>query len=518
MKEKIVNSLGISLPSFIEGYGDVKPYKGAFATKATGRKYAPLKGNHVIGHSKIVTSIKDVLKLVEIKDGMRISFHHHLRDGDHVINMVMDEIAQMGVKNITICPSSLTEAHTPLIDHIRTGVITGIETSGLRGEIGKEVAINNILKRPVIFRTHGGRARAIEAGEVVIDVTFIAAPTCDFMGNMNGIEGKSAFGAMGYPMVDAEYAHKVVAITDNLVDYPVKHISIPQTLVDYVVKIDSIGDATKISTGATRITSNPTDLKIAEDTSKVLIASGLVQNGFAFQAGSGGAALAVVQYLQTYMQENNIKGSFASGGITMHLVELLEQNFFEALLDVQTFDGDAARSFTRNKNHIEMSSSMYANPHNKGCVAHLLDIMILSATEVDIHFNINSLTGSTGRIMGAIGGAPDTAAGSKLTVVVAPSIRNRIPIIVDQVGTIITPGETVDILVTERGISVNPKRADLLAQLKDCGLTIKPIEELKKEIHALTGTPEELEYEDTIVGVVEYRDGTVIDVIKQVKE
>lgn len=514
----IVNKVNKEIPEFIEGYGEVKPYAGPFATIPEGRKYAPLKAFSKPGDTKLVDSISEAIQKCGLKDGMTISFHHHLRNGDYILNMVMDEIAKLGIKDINIVCSSLTKAHEPLIEHIKSGVVTGIGTSGLRGEIAKEISKHNILGKPVIFRTHGGRARAIEAGEVKIDVAFIAAPACDKMGNMNGSEGKSSFGAMGYPMVDAEYADKVVAITDNLMPFPLKKISIPMTLVDYVVKVESIGDPELIGTGATRMTKNPQELLIAEKASDVLIASGYIQNGFSFQAGSGGSSLAVCKFLKEYMKKNNIKGSFGAGGITSTMVNLLEEGYFEALLDTQTFDSAAAESLRRNPNHIEMSASMYANPHNKACSAHQLDVMILSATEIDTDFNINSLTGSTGMIMGALGGAPDTAAGAKLTVVVAPTMRKRIPIVTDKVTNIVTPGETVDVLVTERGICVNPRRTDLIEKFEAAGIKLKSIEQLKNEVEKLTGTPERVELTDNIVAVIEYRDGTVIDVVKQVKE
>lgn len=515
--EQIVNAVGRQLPKYIEGYGEVKPYRGTFEMGVEGRKYTPMKSLSIPGVEKILPSIKEAIVKAGVKDGMTISFHHHLRNGDYILNMVMDEIASLGIKDITICASSLTGAHEPLLDHINNGVVTGLQTSGLRGKLGQEVSLNNILGKPVIFRTHGGRARAIESGEVKIDVAFIAAPACDSMGNMNGRDGKSAFGSMGYPMVDAKHADKVVAITDNLVDYPLYPASIDQTLVDYVVVVDEIGDPSKIATGATRVTKSPTELLIAEYAAEVLIASGLVKEGFSFQAGSGGASLAVARNLREYMLENNIVGSFASGGITSTLVELLEEGLFKALLDTQTFDAAAAASMKKNPNHIEMSASMYANPHNKGCVAHQLDIMMLSATEIDTKFNVNVMTGSTGIIMGAQGGHPDTAAGAKLTVAVAPLIRKRIPIIVDDVTTVVTPGENIDVVVTERGIAVNPKRSDLIEALKDTKLPLMSIEELKLLAESFTGKPDKIDFEDEVVGVIEYRDGTVMDVIRKVK-
>lgn len=514
----LINKVNREIPEYIEGYGEVKVYNGPFATKPTGRKYAPEIACSMPGQSKMVETIREAIEKSGLKDGMTISFHHHLRNGDYVLNMVMDEIAKLGIKNINLVSSSLTKAHEPLIEHIKNGVVTGINTSGLRGTIAKEISKNNILGKPVIFRTHGGRARAIEAGEIKIDVAFIAAAACDPMGNMNGSEGKSTFGAMGYPMVDAEYAEKVVAITDNLMPFPLQRISIPMSLVDYVVTVDSIGDPEQIGTGATRITKNPKELLIAEKASEVLTASGYIKNGFSFQAGSGGSSLAVCKYLKEYMKKNEIKGSFAAGGVTGTLVDLLEEGYFETLLDTQSFDSKAAKSLRENKNHVEMSSSMYANPHNKACSAHQLDVMILSATEIDTDFNINSLTGSTGIIMGAQGGAPDTAAGAKLTLVVAPTMRKRIPILTDKVTTVVTPGETVDVLVTESGICVNPRRTDIIEKLEAAGIEIKPIEQLKAEIERLTGVPEKPKFTDNVVAVVEYRDGTVIDVIKQIAD
>ena len=268
---------------------------------------------------------------------MTISFHHHLRAGDMVLPKVMEAIDELGIKDLTICASSLTSSHECLIDYIKRGVVTSLQTSGMRGELGKQVS-KGLLDTAVVFRTHGGRARAIQKGDVTIDVAFIAASCCDDMGNMNGQQGPSAFGSMGYAMVDARYAKKVVAVTDNLVDFPAYPVSIPQTLVDIVAEIDQIGDPELMGQGATRKTKSPLELTIAEYASKVLIASGLIKNGFSYQAGTGGVSLAVVRFLRDYMKENHIIGSFGSGGITSTMVELLNEGLFTGLLDVQTFD------------------------------------------------------------------------------------------------------------------------------------------------------------------------------------
>ncbi|MGL4676129.1 MAG: citrate lyase subunit alpha [Brevinema sp.] len=512
-----VNKAGINLPEYIEGYGIVKPYQGAFSPVSVEWK-KPIKGAVSFSREdKIVDSLEEAIKKSGLKSGMTISFHHHLRDGDGVMIRVVAQIAEMGIRDIHINSSSFTNAHEGILEYIKQGVITKISTSGLRGKMAEEISKTGILPNPIVFRTHGGRVRAIESGDIHINVAFIGAPACDKLGNMNGHEGACAFGAMGYPMVDAQYADVVIALTDNLKPYPLSDISIDQTYVDYVVLVDTLGDPTKIASGATRITSNPSELFLAKKAADVLIASGLIRTGFSFQAGAGGAALAVCRYLREYMEIYGIKGSFASGGINAYLVELLDAGLFETLVDVQTFDGTIADSIKKRPNHIEMSASMYANLYNKSCVAHQLDIMILSATEIDLDFNVNSLTGSHGMIMGAVGGAPDTAAGAKWTVMVVPAMRKRLPIVVDKVTHIVTPNETVDVLVTDMGICVNPKRPDILETLTKHRIPICDIKGLYHNVQKLTGTPKKIEYTDKIVGIIEYRDGTVLDVIKQIK-
>lgn len=246
----MLNKIKRDIPRHIDNYGDAKPYAGPFETKPEGQRMSPTIVASKPMDDKMVSNIREALEKAEVRDGMTISFHHHLRNGDFILNTVLEQLAAMDIKDITIFASSLTNAHEPLIEHIKNGVVTGLNTSGLRGAIGKAQAEENILGKPVVFRTHGGRARAIESGEVKIDIAFIGAPACDEMGNMNGMEGKSAFGAMGYPIVDAQYADKVIAITDNLMPFPLNKISIPMTLVDYVVVVDSIGDPKKDSIGS----------------------------------------------------------------------------------------------------------------------------------------------------------------------------------------------------------------------------------------------------------------------------
>jgi citrate lyase subunit alpha/citrate CoA-transferase len=514
-----VNSIGREIPAEVSGIGKLEPFKGEW-TKIAGRvseiRYNPPVKLLKPTKDKIVPTLKDLIRKIGMEDGMVISFHHHLRDGDYVLCKVLDELADMGLKDFHLFPSSLTNSHQDVLKHIRSGVVKQISTSGIRGELGTEIT-KGILDIPVMVRSHGGRARAIETGNPVIDVAFIAAPCADRLGNANGVNGPSACGSLGYPMNDMQFARHVVVVTDNIVEYPVKPISIPQHYVDYVVPIDKIGNPSKIATGTTRITKNPLDLRIAQLAAKVVQHSGYFVDNFSFQAGAGGASLAVAAFIRELMIQKKIKGSWGLGGITGYLVDMLNEGLFTTLFDTQGFDMAVVDSLRNNPNHIEVSANFYANPYNKGCLVNDLDIVILGALEFDVDFNINVLTGSSGAIRGASGGHCDTAAGSKLTVVVAPSMRTRLPIVKKKVHTVVTPGESVDVIVTERGVCINPRRKDLVENLKNKGLEIKNINELYEEVYKLTGIPDEVETTEKIVGLVEYRDGTIIDTIKQIK-
>ncbi|MFA5523260.1 MAG: citrate lyase subunit alpha [Tissierellales bacterium] len=511
------NILGREIPEYIQGYGAVKPFKGAYKSLGNVQKKSVKLHSAAPTQEKVLGSIKEALEKCNIKDGATISFHHHLRNGDYVLNMVLEEIYKMGIKDLKIAVSSVFPIHEPLVDYMRNGMVTGIYANYISGPVAEAISRGE-LRSPAIMHTHGGRARAIESGDIEIDIAFIAAPTCDTYGNINGVDGKSACGALGYAVPDAQYAEKTIALTDNLVPYPACPIEISQEYTDYVVQVDSIGDIKGIVSGTTMITKDPVGLKIAKMTSQLIGASGLIRDGFSFQTGAGGTSLAVAAYVKEWMQRNNIKGSFASGGITGYIVKMFEEGLFETLFDVQCFDLQAVESYRNNKKHQGMSASMYGNPHNKGAVVNNLDVMILGATEIDLDFNVNVTTGSSGVIMGGSGGHSDTAAGAKLAIVVTQLIKGRLSIVVDRVTTVTTPGETIDVVVTERGIAVNPLRKDLIEKLEKTDLPLMSIEELKNMAEKMTGVPEKIELDDKIVAVVEYRDGTVIDVVRKIRE
>ena len=510
------NALGREIPEKIQGVAEVKIFSGAFATPPNMNRQAPKVKSVRPTDSKMVDSLADVFAKIPVIDGMTLSFHHHFRNGDGVVNMVLATAAKLGLKNLKMALSSVFPVHAPIIEHVKNGVVTALDTNYMSGPVAKAVS-EGLFNTPVVMRTHGGRGRAIECGQLKIDVAFIAAPAADEYGNINGVQGPAACGSLGYAFPDAQYAEHVVAVTDFMVEYPLSPISIPQTRVDYVVKVDCVGDPNGIVSGTTRITKDPVGLKIAENAAKVIQAAGLIKNGFSFQTGAGGASLATAVFVRKMMEKDHITGSFALGGITGYMVDMLEKGLFKKIMDVQGFDLEAIQSIATNPNHLEIGADFYASPFNNGCAVNKLDAVILGATEIDTDFNVNVVTGSDGVIMGGSGGHADAAAGAKVTIIVANLLRGRLPIIVDKVLTATTPGESIDVLVTERGIAVNPRRTDLKEKFLAAGLPVKDIIELKELAEKIAGTPKQVKTGNKIVAVVEYRDGTIIDVVRQVE-
>lgn len=502
-----------TLPSFLRGYGDIKAYSRACEAGGSASLVGNTKYIWKSGQSKILPSLDDALAACEIKNGAVLSFHHHLRNGDSVLNLVLDAAARKGIKNLTIAASSIFPVHAPLVEHMRSGVVSRLYTAYMSGPVASAIS-GGLLETPVVMQTHGGRARAIESGELHIDIAFIASPAADLYGNISGSLGPAACGPLGYAMVDAQHADRVVAVTDHLVAYPACPIDIKQDRVDFVVVVDSIGDPAGILSGTTRPTQDPTGLQIASTAASVIEASGLLGSDFSFQTGAGGISLAVADALAKVMRRHSIQGSFAAGGVTGYLCDMLESGLFRNIFDVQCFDLKAVESYRQDHRHMAMSASLYANPHGKGAVVDRLDAMILGAAEVDLDFNVNVTTGSTGRILGGSGGHADTADGSKLAIVTTQLCSSFGAKVVDRVQCITTPGNTIDVVVTEAGVAVNPLRQDLTLRLKEFGIPVRSIEELREIAKRQSPSVQSQNESDQIVAVVEYRDGSVIDLVR----
>jgi citrate lyase subunit alpha/citrate CoA-transferase len=508
------NALGREIPDTWHGRPLV-PYADPFSVlPEVQRATRPLKRVNP-GTSKVVLSLLEAMGRAGLRDGMTISTHHHLRNGDDVLNHAVRALEALGLRDMTIASSSVHPVHAEIAGAIREGVVTRLEC-GVNGIIG-ELASKGELRCPITVRSHGGRARSIVTGQVPIDLAIIAAPCCDEYGNLNGALGPSAFGSLGYAFPDAQHARTVIAVTDNLVPFPATPVSISQDLVDWVVPVQRLGDPAKIVSTTTRVTTDPVGLQIAHYAAQVVEATGRLRDGFSLQTGSGGISLAVADRVREAMRRQKIQGSFGCGGITGYFVDMLEEGLFRALFDVQCFDLRAVESIRRNRNHVEIGADTYANPFNAGAVVNRLDCVILGATEVDVDFNVNVNTESNGYLLHNTGGHSDTAAGAAFAIIVAPATRGRLPIVRDRVTTITTPGETVDAVVTERGVAVHPRHPDLAGELRRRRVPVKDIRELQREIEQVTGTPRPLELGDEVVALIEYRDGTIIDTVRRVR-
>tara|TARA_B100000315_G_scaffold188911_1_gene178685 strand:- start:14280 stop:15845 length:1566 start_codon:yes stop_codon:yes gene_type:complete len=512
----IKNKAGRKVPEKVNGEKTI-PFKGVGKHSPSGVKSAsPIRAcqDYPASGNKIVGSLKVALEKCNIKNGMTISNHHHFRNGDLLMNEVFDILAKMGKKNLRWFPSASFPCHEPMIKHMENGVISRIEGS-LNGPLGK-YASDGKMNGLAVLRSHGGRWQAVQDGEVHIDVAIIAAPTADLFGNCTGDRGTSGCGLLGFCLVDSLYADKVIVVTDNLVDFPCIPWQIHGNNVDYVVVMDKVGDPEKIVSGTTQLTKSPDRLFIAELTVKFVKTAGIMKDGFSFQAGAGGTALAFAIYLKEMMIEAGIKARFIRGGSTKYLVEMLEEGLTDYILDGQTFDLEGVRSMRENSGHVDSSPFTSYNWHGKGNFASMVDAVVLGATEVDINFNANVVTHSDGYMLHGIGGWQNCLF-SKCTILPIPSFRNRIPIIVDRVTTLCGPGELIDVIVTERGIAINPMREDLIKATRRSELPIRKIEEIKNEVDDLCGgPPEKPELSDEVIGIVKWVDGTVLDSIFKV--
>ncbi len=368
-----------------------------------------------------------------------------------------------------------------------------------------------------VLRSHGGRWQAIQDGEVHIDIAVIAAPSADPFGNANGSHGPSACGSLGFALADSLYADHVIVVTDNLVPFPCVPWQIQGNDVDYVVEVDSIGDPARIVSGTTQITRSPDRLLIAQYVAQFVRDAGIMRAGFSFQAGAGGIALAFVDYLRRYMREGGVRARFVRGGSTRYLVELLQEGLTDYILDGQTFDLDAVRSIATDPRHLPTSPFTSYNFHGKGFFNSLVDVVVLGATEVDVNFNANVVTHSDGRLLHGIGGWQNCLFAG-CTILAVPSFRDRIPVIVDQVTTLTGPGELIDVVATERGIAINPRRKDLMEAATSSRLPIRPIQDIQREVEKICGgKPQKPNLTDKPAAVVKWVDGTVLDTVWQVR-
>ncbi|MBK8979325.1 MAG: citrate lyase subunit alpha [Planctomycetes bacterium] len=511
--ELIENAAGRRVPALVNGAVQT-PFRGVAAHRPTGNKAAaPIRScaDYPTSGDKRAPSLRDALERAGLCDGMTISTHHHLRNGDRIGTLALQTAAAMGARDLRWFPSASFPCHEPVIGLMDKGHVHHIEGS-MNGPLGRYCSEGRMRGQGVL-RSHGGRWQAIQDGEVEIDIAVLAAPSADFFGNANGSHGRSACGSLGFALADATWAKHVIVVTDNLVPFPCLPWQIQGNFVDQVVVVDSIGDPAQIVSGTTEMTKSPDRLLIAEYVARFIRDAGILRDGFSFQAGAGGTSLAFLPYVKQMMREQGIRAGFARGGSTRYLVEMLEEGLIGAILDGQTFDLEAVRSIRDNPRHVATTPFTSYNYHGKGHFASMVDVTVLGATEVDVDFNANVVTHSDGVLLHGIGGWQNCLAAG-CTILAVPSFRDRIPVLLDRVTTLCGPGELIDVVATERGIAINPRRQDLLDAVRGSDLPIRPIQDLKREIEALCGgapRPPEPSYDP--VAVVKWVDGTVLDAV-----
>src|SRR4030042_3977269 len=177
--KSVIKAAGRSIPLTINGE-PVIPFKGAGKHHPTGRKYSPsipACHDYPADGNKVVKSLEEALRKCGLSDGMTISTHHHLRDGDLISNRIFELASAMGVKDLVWFPSASFPCTEPVIKYLEDGTINRIEGS-MNGPLGRFVSEGK-MKGTALLRSHGGRVQAIQDGEVKIDIAVLVAPSAD---------------------------------------------------------------------------------------------------------------------------------------------------------------------------------------------------------------------------------------------------------------------------------------------------------------------------------------------------
>lgn len=509
------NAVGRQVPTVVNGQPQI-PFQGVGRHRPEGRQAAPpirTAADYPADGDKRVAGLRAVFERAEIRDGAWISTHHHFRNGDLLANRVLDVAAELGLRDLVWMPSSVFPCHAPVIEHLRSGVVHHIE-AGLNGPVGEHVSRHG-MRGTGVLRSHGGRSQALKDGEVHIDLTFIAAPAADCFGNANGVGGPNPCGPLGYSRADALVADHVAVVTDHLVPFPCIPWEIEGKFVDSVVELDRVGDPDQIVFGTTRITEDPRRLQIASLAAEFARTAGIIRDGWSFQSGASGIALAITRNLTQIMNESGIRARFLQAGSTFLVAEMLREGLVDYVLDGQSFDLDGIRSLRDDPRHVATSPFTSYDYHAKGDFMGLVDAVFLGATEVDRQFRANVATHSDGLLLHGVGGWQNCLS-ARNTILIVPSARRGGPILVDEVTTVCGPGELIDVVVTERGIAINPRRQDLIDAVQGSDLPIRTFEEIQAEATEEVGKQHVPDLGDRTVAVIKWVDGTVLDAVQQV--
>ncbi|MFA8449567.1 MAG: citrate lyase subunit alpha [Bacteroidales bacterium] len=508
-----------------------KDFNGAFNDASYASNYTAKRGASPIPrrHSKIST-LDEVMDVIE--DGDVISYPHYYRTGDKGLELVVQKLRQYGKKNICLYANAIFDHTEPWLQNaFRDGVLTSFYGNPYR-KFGAFL-MNGGLDQPSVGFSHGNRVRKLQTGEIKVKVAFGPVPMADIHGNASGCLGDSKHwcGPLGLFLADAEYADYVCLLTGDVSDRLLIPASISMELVDFVVPVDCPGLAEGIGSGTLNIEkarSNPFNAKIAENVTKVMHAAEVIQDGFNFQVGSG-AGLVVLDNIRQELRSRKIQANYAIGGITSLHVDMYKEGLIDSLMHGQLFEASdkVVSSLYNDAKHVEISTGYYASVAGKEAAVNMLDVAVLSALELDLEFNVNTVC-ANGRIIGGIGGGQDVAAGADLTIMFLPLATGKngkgFPKVVEKVYTKTTPGEVIDVVVTEDYVVVNPnskstKKNILIERAKEFGLNIIDIETLHdfsiKKAKEFGVLPILTEVTDRVIHYIEWRDGTLLDKIYQ---
>ena len=120
-------------------------------TSISGRDFKAFNGAKKHSYSSKVTNLADALKKCGLRDGMCLSFHHQLRNGDFVINKTLETVRELGVKNIMMAQTAMFNVHEPVIDFI----CDNPEIKNYQLDQGMTIKIECSPVKKIAFRTSG---------------------------------------------------------------------------------------------------------------------------------------------------------------------------------------------------------------------------------------------------------------------------------------------------------------------------------------------------------------------------
>jgi len=511
---------------------DYSPFESAFNTGAYSSRLTSRRGASPIPRGKSKqTGLDAVFELIE--DGDTISYPHYYRTGDRGLERIVTRLREKGKHDIGLYANAVFDHTDPwLIEAFRNGTLSRLYGNIYR-KFGAHVMAGELRPWITVGFSHGNRVRKLQTGEVHVKMAFAPVPIADIHGNANGIGGRGdqLCGPLGLAAADTEFADYTCLLAGTVNESLVVPSALSMENTDFVVPMEVPGLSAGIGSGTLdleRARGNAFNARVAENVTAVMRAAGVVRDGFDFQVGSG-AGLVVLDNIRSMLKQEGVSAGFAMGGVTSLHVDMLQEGTIRTLLHGQLFEPSdrVIASLREDPGHVEITPGYYASVAGKECAVNLLDLAVLSALEVDRDFNLNTVCAG-GRIIGGIGGGQDVAAGAALTIIFLPLATGKngkgFPKVVDRVYTRTTPGEVVDVVVTEDLAAVNPRsrspyRESILEQAGREGLKLVDMDELHhrsmEKAREFGSIPRPIETTDEILHAVEWRDGTLLDVIRR---